>query len=237
MATRITGTADSQKPRAPEMATQATGIAHPFLDVTSPYYLVFHPGRWTVIAGQLVPGLQKVILAAGVNNVEVDKDGRVHFAAARARLETEGRTLVPWTWAPDGVSYLQCIDTRPGGGKDILETWISVFETADPGRTETSSDEEAYAEWLTNLVKTGKLPACSLAVARQMLDRASERLATAQADAAKLGGHGKASIRAKALEAEVEVLDKYVRSGKADAVKAKTKRTPTVQAEAAGGGA
>lgn len=228
---------DDQKRRAPEMATRATGIAHPFLDVTPAFYLTFHPSRWTIIAGQLVPGLQKFPLAAGVNNVEISKDGRVHFAAARAKLETEGRTVIPWEWAPDGVSYLECVDTRPGGGRDVLETWISVFETADPGRSETSPDEDAYAGWLTGLVKAGKLPACSLAVARQMLDRASERLGTAQAEAAKLGGHGRAGIRAKALEIEVAVLDKYVRGVKAEVVKAKARRTPQVEADAGGGAA
>src|SRR5687768_10615065 len=122
------------------MATQASGITHPHIDATPVFLWTFHPERFTVIAGQLVPGLQKVPLVAGVNGVEVDKDKRVHFARCRARLEEEGRTVIPYEWAPDGTSYLLCLETKPPGTKsELFDAWISVFESADVGATETST--------------------------------------------------------------------------------------------------
>ena len=219
----------SSKPRTPEMATQAAGISHPYLEVTPPFYLVFHPNRWTVLDGKLVPALQRVPLAAGVNGIEVDGGGRIRFARVRAQLESEGRMVVPYDWAPDGESYLQCLDTRPNGSKDVAETWITVFETAGAGARKTSPGEAAYAAWLTKLISDGKLSTCPLAIANEKLDRASDRLEVARADAAKLGGHGRASIRARALEAEVKVLEDYVNGLQGEKAKVKTKRTPTVE--------
>lgn len=221
------------KRRTPAMATQAGGAAHPFLEALPPFYWTFHPERWTIIAGKLVPGLQKVPLVDGVNNVSVRKDGSFSFATARAKLEEEGRTLIPWEWAPDGVSYIQCVDTRPRGGKEVAEAWISVFESADIGGAETTSDDEAYAEWLEDLVSSGKLPACSPNVASRMADKANERLGQAEAEAAKLGGKGRAAIRAKALAIEADVLGARVNANRttrtAAKAKAKVKTAPVVE--------
>lgn len=225
-----TSQADAKR-RVPAMASQAQGGAtHPFMDAAPPFYWTFHPERWTIIAGKLVPALQKFPLVDGVNNVSVRKDGSISFATARAKLEEEGRTLIPWDWAPDGVSYLQCVDTRPRGAKEVAEAWISVFESADIGGAETSSDEEAYAEWLEGLVTSGKLPQCSPNVASRMADKAGERLGQAEAEAAKLGGKGRAAIRAKALAVEAEVLAERVHANKTNrtAAKAKAKKAALV---------
>jgi hypothetical protein len=228
MATR-TGTAtQGEKPRTPKMATQAVGIAHPFLDVSPPFLLVFHPERWMVLAGKLVPSLQRVPLADGVNNVTVERGGHMRVAPLRAKIEEEGRQIVPYTWAPDGVSYLQCLDTRPGGSRNVVETWCTVFETVDAGATETSADEGAYAAWLSDLVAKGRLPRCSINVARRLLDRTVERLEKARGDAAKMDGHGAPLIRAQALEAEREVLAAYVEAVKGERVSAKAKRQPSM---------
>lgn len=231
MASRPNGHQPGEKRRTPVMATDATGAIHPYLEVLPPYYLAFDPERWTVIAGSLVPALQHIPLVTGVNRVEVQpKTGAVRFAACRARLEEEGRTLIPWAWAPDGESYLQCIDTRPNGSKEVQETWISVFESVDVAGRETTPDEEAYAAWLTSLVDSGKLPPCSANVAKKMLSSASERLEKAKAEAAKLSGHGGASIRARALQAEVDALSAYLAKLKSNRVvaKPKTRALPAV---------
>lgn len=215
--------------RTPDMATDATGARHPFIDPTPAFYWTFHSERWSVIAGRLIPALSKLPLVDGVNMVSVSKDGAVRFAATRAKLEEEGRTLVPWAWAPDGVSYLRCLDTRPEGGKQVVEAWISVWESADVGGRETTSDEEGYAKWVESLVTSGKLPACTVNVARRLRDRARGRWEKAKADAAKLDGHGAAAIRAKALGLELDVLDQYLEGLKGEKAEPKEKTAPTVE--------
>ncbi len=223
------------KRRSPEMATQVTGSTHTCIDVHPAFYWLFAADRWTVIGGKLVPSLIKFPLAAGVNGVEVEKGGRVRFAGGWWTGPALGRKIIPWTDAPDGESYLRCVDTRPGNGPNIVETWISVFEDAHIGARETSPDEEAYAEWLESLVNSGKLPQCHPDTARRMMDRSSERLEKTRAEAAKTGGHGAAAMRVKQLEAEVAVLRAVVDRDKAArvAAKAKPKRAPALDADGA----
>lgn len=234
MATRTeTGTASKAKKRTPDMATQAKGATHPYIEATPCFLWTYNQDRWTVIAGKLVPSLHKVPLVAACNGVEIDSKGAVRFSRVRARLEDEGRTVIPYDWAPDGESYLQCLDCRPEGKASVQEAWISVFESADVGGTETSSDDEAYADWLDSLVKSGKLPSCTPNLAKRMLDKANERLEKAKADAAKLGGHGQASIRALALQSEVDALTAHVNANKGIKAKAKAKAAPTIVDEVA----
>lgn len=220
----------AQKPRQPVMATQATGATHPHLDVAPPFYLVFHPERWTVMSGKLIPAFLKFPLAAGVNNVSVDRDGRINFSRARAKLEEMGRREIPWEWAPDSVSYLKCVDTRPGGSTDIRETWMSCWEDAGIGARDTSTDEEAYAEWAESLVTSGKLPPCDPSVVRRMLERATERWEKSKSKSHKEGDAGPAHIRAGQLAEEVKVLQAVVNAHKTEKAKAKAVRTPKIEA-------
>lgn len=233
MATR-TQTADA-KPRTPVLASQVSGATHPALDAMPPYLFVFHPDRWIVMAGQLVPALERFPLAAGVNRVEFDKDGRVKLAAARAAIEERGRRFIPWEDAPDGVSYLRCVDTRPGGGPNVVETWISVWEEVGIGARETDADEEGYAKWLTDMITSGKLPKCPLGTANRMLDKARERLERTLADLSKNGGHGAGQARARLIGEEVKVLEEVVASYKAERTeraKPKDKRQPQMDGAA-----
>lgn len=231
MAKRTDATATEAKPRTPKMATSEKGATHPRIEVSPPYYLVFHPERWTVLAGRLVPALSKAKLVDGVDQVTVRKDGRISFARARARIEEQGKTVVPWEWAPDGASYIQALDTRPEAGQDPVETWISVWETARVGSALIGVDLDGYSGWLSELVSTGKLPACPETVAQKLLDGAVERLEKARAQAAKLGGHGSPLLRVKALEAEVKAIETHL-AGAAPGAKAVAKRKAPVVEDA-----
>lgn len=210
--------------RTPVMATSERGATHPKIDVMPPYYLVFSPERWAVVAGKLVPALSKAPLVDGVNGVSVARNGGVRFANAQSRLEQEGRFKIPWDWAPDGESYLQVLDTKPNGVGDPQETWISVFESASLGSASIASNTKSYVAWLGELMAAGKIPACPLHVAEDKLSVSIKALEEARAKAAKLGGHGRASIRVEALEREVAALQAYVDGAAAAADKAQPKR-------------
>lgn len=205
-------TSSTASSATPDVMTGSSGATLPHLEVAPPFLFVFNSRRWGVQCGKLIPSLHKIPLVAGVNQVEQTNDGKLKLANLRARLETEGRTVVPWDWAPDGSSYLQSIETRPGGSPHVVaKTWISVFETAEAGGEETNPDEDAYVDWVDGLVQKKRLPACSLPVAKKLLEDATKRLAKARADAAKLGGHGAPLIRAESILKEVEVLEAYVK--------------------------
>lgn len=229
MAKRTDSTTTTEKSRTPKMATSERGATHPRIDLAPPYYLVYHPERWTVVAGKLVPALSKAVLSDGVNQVSVRKDGAVSFARARAKLEEEGKRIIPWEWAPDGESYLQCVETKPKAGADPVETWLSVWETARVGSALIASDLDGYASWLSELVASGKLPACPDVVAQRMLDGAVERLEKSRAQAAKLGGHGAPLLRVKALEAEVKAIEAHLAGAPAPAVAKSKRKAPVVE--------
>lgn len=208
MASRTESTPKAGGKRAPEFASQQTGATHPLVEVRAPYILTHHPGRWAVLAGRLVPQLGKLPLVAGVERIEVERaTGRIRMAAARAKLEEEGRIVIPYEWAPDGVSYLQCVATKPG--RDVQETWLSVFESAHLGDGQTSTDIDAYAEWLESLVTSGKIPACQPHVIDRMLDSVRERLAVASAELAKSGGQGPIARRVELLTEQLKVLESH----------------------------
>lgn len=216
------------KRRAPSIASRETGANHPFVEVSPPYQLAFHPDRWVVMAGRLIPSLSRVAFIAGVNHVEQSKDGSFRTARTRGELEDRGYRLIPYEWAPDGESYLYSFDTRPNGSREPRETWATVWETATSGARETSPDEDGYAEWCVSLVDSGRLPVCALDVARRMLERARGRLEKTLADAAKTNGHGGNRIRANAIQREVEVLTEYVDAQTEAKAATRKRRAPVV---------
>jgi len=164
-----------------------------------------------VMDGKLVPQLGKLPLLGGVNRVEVAPDGRIRFAAARARLEEGGRIPVPYSWAPDGVSYLRQVETRPDGSRTVQTAHISCWETVHAGDPLPTCDEARYAEWLSSLVTSGKLPACPPHLARRMLEKTTEHLEEAEAVSALKGGT--ATVRARKLRIKAEVLEKAAGRG------------------------
>lgn len=208
----------------PEFATRDLGLGHPWIDPTPPFILVYSPQRWMVMDGRLVPSLSKCPLLPGVNRVEIDRDGRIRFAATRARLEEEGRMAIPYDWAPDGESYLTTVETRPNGSQTIRTAHLTVWDTCHAGDRIPSPDERGYSLWLEGLVKSGKLPSCPPHHARRMLERASEHLEEAEAKSASHGG--RATVRAKQLRVVVTTLTKA--AGKGPKVKA-TPKAPQLE--------
>jgi hypothetical protein len=226
MAERTSAPATRDPKRTPDFATSATGLTHPFLLDSPQFIWIFHPRRWQVIGGRLVPALSIQQMKAGVNGIAI-RDGKVLFANVRAKLETQGRRVIPYEWAPDGESYMNVVETKPGGRDEIAEAWISVFETATVGSAKTETDQEAYAAWLDSLVSSGKLPPCPYDVAATLLTKAKKKLAIAQQILARSNGAGTHAFRVEAAEAEIAVLETYLRKARGEKVapKRNAKRT------------
>jgi hypothetical protein len=213
---------DMPAPYTPGFTSTVLGVRDPFVDAAPMFCLVFHPLRWIVMRGRLIPSLQTFPLMAGVQGVSLDKDGNHRFAGARAKIEESGRRMVPFEWGPGG-SYIQEIKTRPNGRGEPRNTYLSIFERALAGDTATSCDEDAYASWVASLVDTGKLPGCPPAVARRMREAVEQKLHREEALAEKGGnGAGAASIRARSHRVALEVLTAAIGDSVAVAGKATT---------------
>ena len=209
--TRDVGDGATGRSYQPAFAQHQTGATHPFCEVMAPFVLVHNPIRWTVIAGRLIPGLHKVTLEPGVNHIARDRSGRVMFSAARTKINEEGRTVIPYEWGPDGESYVQVVETRPNGQRNVRETYLYAWETAALGDTSLIVDDDAYSKWAASLVAPGKLSACPPYIARRLADKLSAKLEENEARAAKGGeGSGAAKLRARKLRTDLEVVQKAI---------------------------
>ena len=168
-----------KKTVAPSFATVDHGHDMPRIPVSSMFILVYVPSRWMIMEGALVPQLSKIPLEPGTNLIEGTKNGGIRAARLTARLAEEGRIRIPFDWAPDGVSYVQEVQTRIGLSE--MTTYVSVFQEVYPGDSSTHHDPEAHVEWLTSLVTSGKLPPCPPFHVRRMMDKEEGRLLVAEA--------------------------------------------------------
>lgn len=175
-----TAARDNRRSITPEFATVDHGHGYPRIDLTPPFVYVFSPNRWDVIDGRLVPLLGKQQLARGANRIDQDKAGRWKLADWHAKLEREGRMRIPFSWAPDGESYLVEVDSKPDGLAEAGVAVISCFESVYPGDDQSYGDVTAYADWLASLVTSGKLPPCPTQIVRRKLDAAQSKQASLQ---------------------------------------------------------
>jgi hypothetical protein len=171
-----------------------------------------------VSCGRLVPMPSQIPLRNGVALVTQDRDGRYGTARLAARLAEEGRTVIPFSAAPDGQSYIQEVETKLANG-EIVKTYISVFSSAHAGDSKVYADEEAYSAWLASLVDDGVVQPCPPHRIRAMLERARADLANVEARQVKDPSSTLADSAAL-HKAEIEVLGAAL----GDDTKPKTKK-------------
>lgn len=188
----------------PEFSSKASGVHLPRVDKMPAFLFGFHRSRWTVVAGSIVPALAKFALVAGCGRVTISPDGRVRFADARAQIEERGWQIIPYEWGPGG-SYLRQVRSAPGQGINEIDTYMSAWETAHVGDSETTADPEGYAAWLRELIDAGKLPECPRHIVARMLEARTRALAEAEGHVEQ--GHSAWGEAVRVLRATVAVLE------------------------------
>lgn len=207
---------------APEFSTVDHKHEFPQIDVIRPFVLVHSPTRWFVTNGRLVPMLSTVSLGPGLSGVDRGGDGRYDATLLKARLEREGRVLIPHNWAPDKKSYVKRVMTKFKGR--VRESYISVFASVHAGDNKIYPDMDAYSEWLASLVADGKIAKCPVHRVRTMLEDSEAALAKAHDDAAN---NPKANLTAEIarLEEVIKVLKAELGDGKPKSKKVEGKST------------
>lgn len=167
------------------VAVEAATTKLPVVDAKPEFFLAFHPDRWMVHAGQLIPDLLQKRIIAGVSGVRRLRDGRLSTSGMRTRLEDQGYYILPHSLGPGG-SYMCRVWVDPQGrGRQRVAHYVTAWERLYPGSRRVDSDERAYAEWCLSLVAQGVIPACPPHIARRMHDQAVGRLARLEERAAK----------------------------------------------------
>lgn len=115
----------------------------PRVEPQPPFWLVHHPNKWTVVDGKVVPGLNKLLLAPGLNGCEVKRDGTLNVKNARQNLAESGKTEIPWDIDGPGTSYLK---------NPLPNVWTTKWERFYGGSVDVTGDTAAYAAWCRELI-------------------------------------------------------------------------------------
>lgn len=153
----------------------ASGPAVPQIMPSPPFLLFWHPRRWHVQAGRLVPALAKRAVLAGISGSKSTGRGdavKVDASAMFSRATARGWTPIRQDVDGPGTSYLR----RPKG----TSAWLSRWERTYVGSTVIDADEDGYTQWLESLVKRGEIPEPTMSVLEQVAADLRDKLARAQ---------------------------------------------------------
>lgn len=179
----------------------------PTLPPDGPFLLAYHPGRYAVVDGRVLPLLARVNLTHGVNGCLHEASG-IDWRDTTTRWAERGYTVIPHAAGPRGRSYLQRVRVRGGFAH------LTVWETAHAGDGYIGRDAAGYAEWVLGLVAAGLVPEAAPYALESALHRAVAALestsrAAARASAASLP---ELSARLEAQRAAVVELRRRIAS-------------------------
>lgn len=138
----------------------------PLIEPRRPALYQYHPKRWQVMEGQVVPLLASMPLVGGVGNVKALKGGKVSIATAVAERAKRGWTVLKNDVEGPGTSYLYRVKTASGRW-----AYLTRWETAHNGSTVITTDRRGFVAWLRKLISLGRLPAPKPYVLEQLRAR------------------------------------------------------------------
>jgi len=156
-----TVTTEGVRPPDPEVAAQLMTHAP-----TPNFYLMAHPSRWGVIAGEFLPILGTMLIEPGVNCV--DKRGGVELAKAHARRN--GWIVLPHDIVSGG--YVRRYPVAKGFFHCTI--WEQPIQTGI--LAVIRRDEKGYNEFLRYLITSGIVPLPEPEVLEALEEMARERL-------------------------------------------------------------
>lgn len=173
-----------------ELGEAAAASSVPLLPRSPPCLLLWHPERWGVVGGALVPLLSKLPLQNGVNRAVVNKAGKPMAAEALASRASAGWRLIPSD--VDGPGKENSYVRKVTG----IEAYLTRWEQAYVGSSQIGSDLEGYVKWLESLIARGIISPAQPQVVERLLAEAEAR-------------HGEALDRARTIPSAVPLAARY----------------------------
>lgn len=121
-------------------------------EVHCPYLLKVHPARIAVLDGRVVHQAARIPLKRGINQIDLRRDGQWLIRNTIRSAEDQGWTVIMWDVDGPGTSYLH---------QPIPGCWLSRWERAVSGSSDTISDLPGYVDWLVGLRLRGVVPELS----------------------------------------------------------------------------
>ena len=190
----------------------------PRLPSSPPFMLCFHPERWMVRGGAIVPAFGRLKLKAGINRVR-HVNGRFVVGEAKADKERRGWTVLPIDVQGAGTSYLR----RPEGTDAHILQWVETFA----GSSATRFDHDGYAAFCTRLLKDGIITPVPVYVLERMHTEFSQLHSRAADQAITVPS---AKVLADKFARDLVVIDSAIKAGNKKA-KPTRNTAPTIAME------
>ena len=198
----------------PNLASEEKGIRPPNLEPSPPFLLKFHPDRWVISKGSILPCFGKLKLQRGINRVDY-RGGRFIVGEAKADAVRRGWTVIPIDIQGPGTSYLRC----PEGTNAHILQWVKTY----PGSSRMDRDDAGYIAFCEGLINDGHIEPPPLHILERMRSVWSDRHITAADRAVVVPS---ARVEANAAEATVKLLDAEIK--KRTAALIPTDNAPTI---------
>lgn len=156
----------------------------------SPFVFAWHPRRWTVLDGRVVPLLAQFSMEAGKHGLEALRSGKISRSYFRENLATRGYTEID----PEQVEYLD--ELAPG-------VWGASWERLTPSG-QIVSDRAAYLDWLESLMAQGVVPRPDAGVIDDLLSMKRQ-------ERQHLAGKPGVEHFTAAMDAEIQALERAQR--------------------------
>ena len=161
-----------------QLPPTATARRHVVRIPRSPNFLYkFHPLRWMCIIGddgavEFLPQLGKLKLDGGVGGCDYDPIQGFNIMQARENARQNGWVIL----SPEavGFEYVRMYDVPRG--KAFLPMWSRVIPQPGKRPARVLSDDEAYRDFLRDLIDREVIPPISEGEAQQMMENLRERI-------------------------------------------------------------
>lgn len=178
----------------PQVSRRADrGVPPPNLPQNPEFMLRFHPERFTVMCGRVIPSFAKFQLKAGVNGITLDREKRPRIDEAVIDQAKRGYKLLPFDVDGPGTSYIR----RPIGTAGVH---LLKFEQCFSGASHIACDEEGYSTWAASLVERGIVPPPAAYVLEKLMKQRQD-------EAEQLADKPGASGKLRRLQSEIDVLE------------------------------
>lgn len=203
---------------APQFAIADTSAPPPKLPPSPGFLLTFHPLRWTVQHGRVLPMFGRLTLRPGVGRVR-NHGGRFDITDARAELQRRGWTVIPHDAQGAGTSYLR----QPEGTAAHVLQWVKTYS----GSAQTGVDAVGYVAFVDHLVATAAIQPVALHVLERMHANLSSNLSDAADKAASVPS---ARSLVSTYEAKLAIVQAAIDAQQAELVPVKsTSTTPQIE--------
>lgn len=196
--------------RSVKQAELERPLPAPIIDSnTSPFFLAFHPKRWAVDNGRIIPALARIVVEPGING----HDRRKHPDRFLADFKDRGWLIIE----RDAVSEGYMMEYKNDAGRTV---YMAEYEILHSGSEVVSRDDQAFFDFIDALMEAEIVPSKpELYILEGMADSLRNRINDYEMKATTA-----ATQRAEKMKADLEVVLKEIEACQSEKQKTPVRR-------------